>query len=557
MFVARLTAIFCCAAVWCAVTTCAGEVHVPLHAQIDQQIEGAAADFESRTSEPSTDAEFLRRVYLDLTGRIPSVRVCREFFRDQDSEKRSRVIDRLLESPEHVRHLQHRLDVMLMQRRPKVHVDLADWQQYLFDSIRANKPWDVLVKEILSADGVDADKRAAARFLLDRELKPDETTRDLGRVLLGRDLECAQCHDHPTIDDYAQRHYFGLSAFLNRSYLFTDPTSKQKSIGEKAEGTVRFTSVFTSVEAETAPRMLDLPPFVDPDPGTNPYVVKPGKKSRGVPTYSRRLLLADAVTNSDNRAFRLNIANRLWAMVMGRGLVEPLDMFHSQNPATHPDLLNLLADDLAANDYDMRRFIRELVLSETYQRSSTGHDLQTQEPVSYSTGILKPLTPEQLAWSVMQGTGVVAQTRSSILSKLQVEEPDGVFDTRESEFRLEKLVNDQLSPRVAEFVAVFASTNESSRFDATANQALFVLNGPLIGTWLQPAEQNLMARAMNLNDPRLIAEELFLSLLTRLPTDAEITAITGFINGTADERKMVLKQAARSMLSSAEFRFNH
>lgn len=534
----------------------AEEDDVPLHNRIDRLIAESTEGYEQHVSELASDAEFLRRVYLDLTGRIPTAEQARGFIADNSPGKRVALIDRLLASPEHARHFQHLFDLMLMQRRPKKHVELSDWQSYLFTSIRENKSWEELTRELLSADGADAKSRPAARFLLDRELKTEETTRDLGRVFLGRDLQCAQCHDHPSIDDYAQRHYFGINAFLNRSYIFTDPKSKQASIGEKADGTVKFTSAFTSEEAETAPRILDLPAFEDPKPAEEPYVSKPEKNSRGVPKYSRRLLLAEAVTDPANRAFRLNIANRLWAMVMGRGLVEPLDMFHQQNAPSHPALLDLLADDLAEHCYDMRRTIREIVLSDSYQRSSRLTSDEANASERYYAGLLKPLTPEQLAWSMMQATGIVEGAHAAKAEKLKNEEPDGGRGG-EYGFRLEELTNAELQKHVDTFVTVFASTSESSRFDATAKQALFLLNGTLIGEWLKPVDNNLIARLQAMEDPAATVEELYLSLLTRTPTESEVAAFTEFMNACGDDRTSGLVQATRSILCSAEFRFNH
>lgn len=565
----------------------------PLHQTIDRLIEAKVPDYEQRASASVSDFEFVRRVYLDLTGRIPSRTQTAEFLDDGRQDKRRQLVDELLQRPEHVRHLQQHFDVLLMQRRPKKHIELAEWRKYLFASLRENKPWDKLVRELLSVDGTEPATRPAARFLLDRELQPAETTRDLGRVFLGRDLQCAQCHDHPLVNDYAQQHYFGLQAFLNRSYVFTDPKTKLASIGEKAEGDVKFTSVFTSVEAQTAPRMLDLPELADPEKVPEPYIAKPDKNTRGIPTYSRRLLLAGAITASENRAFTLNIANRLWALMMGRGLVEPLDMFHSDNPPTHPELLDQLADDLVQHNYDMRRLIRQIALTDTYRRSSLLRSDAAVEPDTYLTAALKPLTPEQMAYSMMQATGVVESTRAAVLKELEsqpAETPAAESQTAESDaaaaetaegeaakpqaeeptpetkparsprddaFQVESMVHQKLAPHLEAFVTVFGSTNEASRFDATATQALFVLNGELIGTWLKPKTSPLMQRLMALDDADEIANELFLSLLIRPPTPSEIAFVESMLNDASHDRSAALKQLARSLLSSAEFRLNH
>ncbi|MCA9177798.1 MAG: DUF1549 domain-containing protein, partial [Planctomycetales bacterium] len=386
---------------------------------IDAWIERRAAEAGEPLAPQATDAEFLRRVTLDLTGRVPSADEARRFPESQLPDKRERLVDGLLRSPEHARHWQVTLDNLLMQRRPAKHVDLASWRGYLHQSARENKPWDVLVVELLSANGADPQTRPAARFVLDRELKMEETVRDIGRILLGKDLQCAQCHDHPNVEDYLQRHYHGLSAFLNRAYLFQDPGTKLTSWGEKAEGEVKFTSVFTGVEGNVSPRVLNERELFDP-PLEDPqgiYRVKPEKNARGVPTYSRMELLARELTRPQNESFRVNIANRLWASMMGAGIVDPVDMVHSAAANSHPELLQWLANDLADHGYDMQRTLREIALSRAYQRASQV-DSASARPELLGAGPLKPLTPEQLAWSLMIATGVDAEARHAALAKL-------------------------------------------------------------------------------------------------------------------------------------------
>ena len=252
----------------------------PLHWRIDELVAEGNADFVSRAAPRADDAEFIRRIYLDFVGTIPTADEVSSFLSDPDFDKRTRLIDRLLDDPRHVRRLQYVFDVMLMERRPDKNVTSKEWREYLRQSFLENKPLDQLVREILSADGSDPKLRPAAKFVLDRNLDADLVTRDIGRIFLGRDMQCAQCHDHPSVDDYLQRHYFGITAFFKRSYLFTDPKTKKVSIGEKAEGEVTFVSVFTDVKGETGPRMLDLPGIADPPPAKKPYVVKPAKNAR-------------------------------------------------------------------------------------------------------------------------------------------------------------------------------------------------------------------------------------------------------------------------------------
>ena len=133
--------------------------------------------------------------------------------------KRHKLIERLLGGPEYARRMQEVFDAMLMERRDDTHVPAVEWQGFLRRALAENRPYDQLVTEILSADGADPQTRAAAKFYLDRLADPNLLTRDVGRMFLGRDFQCAQCHDHPLIDDYKQAHYYGIFAFLNRTTL--------------------------------------------------------------------------------------------------------------------------------------------------------------------------------------------------------------------------------------------------------------------------------------------------------------------------------------------------
>src|SRR5262245_50712773 len=339
----------------------------PLHVRIDQAI-GA-----KQAAPLASDEEFLRRVYLDLTGTIPTATGARAFLNDKSPEKRRQLVEHLLASPAYARHMRNVFDVTLMERRADKHVPRAQWQEYLQESFAANKPWDQLVREILAADGVDPKTRPAARFYLDREAEPHLLTRDIGRLFLGMNLTCAQCHDSPVVNDYRQDLYYGIFAFLNRTSLHADKAKKMSVLAEKADGEATFQSVFDDKkETKTAgPRVPGRDAVAEPkfDKGKE-YDVAPAKDVRPVPKFSRRAQLAAQVADAANVAFRRNIVNRLWAQMMGRGLVHPVDLDHADNPPSHPELLTLLADEFAEMKFDVRAFLRELALSQTYQRSS-------------------------------------------------------------------------------------------------------------------------------------------------------------------------------------------
>jgi hypothetical protein len=532
----------------------------PLRTKIDALVKAATPDFDSLAAPVSSDAEFVRRIYLDLAGMIPTTQQTKAFLKDGSPTKREVLIDRLMGSPEHARRMQYVFDEMLMERRSGTDVPAADWQTWLRQSFRDNKPWDQLVTEILSADGADEKLRPAAKFYLDRKFDVDLVTRDIGRVFLGFDLECAQCHDHPNIDDYLQRHYYGLSAFLKRSYLFTDSKSKKKMLGEKAEGDVKFTSVFTSEEGQTDPRVMNLPGIPDPKPGKELYIAKPASKVRGIPTYSRRMQFAKAMVTEDNVDFRINIVNRLWALMMGRGLVEPLDIRHSENAPSHPKVLNLVAAELLAHDYDIRWLLRELVLTKTYQRSSIGSPNAKQAANAadaFARGLLKPLSPEQLAWSSVVATEFTTVTMNAQEAALKKAEPEAAATKIQDAIWREETLHKSLKSELDVVVTRFAGQGgQKTSFEATADQALFLINGPNVEKWLKAKGGALTDRLQKLDSPTELAEELYVAVLSRRPTGDETTNVSNYLQSVSD-RPTAIREMTWALLSSAEFRFNH
>lgn len=517
---------------------------ISLHKKIDRIVLAAYADFKVKPAAKSSDEEFLRRVYLDLTGTIPASTEARQFLADKAAGKRAKLIDRLLASPEHARHLQTVFDIMLMERRPDKHVPRPQWQDYLKASFAANKPWNVLIRELLSADGDDPKTRPAAKFTLDREVDPNLIARDISRLFLGRNIQCAQCHDHPLVEDYKQVDYYGILAFLNRTSLFTDQKNTA-ILAEKADGEVSFQSVFdpAKVTKTTGPHMPGRPSITDPklEKGKE-YKVAPAKGVRSVPAYSRRAQLADQVTAKDNIAFQRASVNRFWALLFGRGLIHPLDLDQSANPPSHPELLKLLAEAFVASKYDLRALLREIALSDTYQRSSEPAEKETP-PETFATAQLKPLSPEQLAWSLMQATGLADAERVALGKNLN-----------------EQALFGKLSGQATQVVNTFAGPPgqpEGQAFQPSLDQALFLLNGGLVRGWLSPRAGNLMDRLQKLADPKAVAEELYLSVLTRRPSQEEANDVTGYLKDRTKDRLAALQEIAWALMTSAEFRFNH
>jgi hypothetical protein len=339
----------------------------PLHVKIDASIAQAHPEGQAAIA---GDAEFLRRVWLALHGVIPTAAQARAFLADAAPGKRAKLVDTLLADAQYAKWMAVRLDVMLMERRGEAHTKTLPWREWIEESVRANKPWDVLVRELLTADGADEKTRHIARWMLERQADPNALTKDVSRLFLGRDIGCAQCHNHPRIDDYLQRDYAGLQAFFSRTYLFRPDENKPGFVGEQAAGETTYTSVFTKVGGETKPRLPGEAELTEPPGGE--WTVPPTDKDKNVrpiPKVSRRALLVEALGDGHHPAFRRNIANRLWALVFGRGLVEPLDLQHSANPPANPPLLDLLGEQIAAMKFDTRAFIRELALTDAFQRT--------------------------------------------------------------------------------------------------------------------------------------------------------------------------------------------
>lgn len=544
-----------------------GVAEEPLHERIDRLIESGR---EGKVAAPAIDAEFLRRATLDLTGMIPTAAEAREFLDDTSAYKRVRLIDRLLGSPEYARRMQIVFDMMLMERRPDVHVPSSRWQEYLRTSFRNNKPLNVLAREILSADGADAALRAPAKFVLDREAEPNLLTRDVGRMFLGRDMQCAQCHDHVLYDDYKQAHYHGLFAFFSRTYL-VQGMDNVTTLAEKADGDVTFASVFKKkVKHATGPRLLDSAAVAEPSiPKGQEYVVAPADRLRAIPSYSRRAQLAPLLTSGRFPDFNRNMVNRVWALLMGRGLVHPLDLHHSDNPPSHPEVLELLAREFAKSGFDVKALLRELALTRTYGRSSEpppGLSPEDTAPARFTIAAMKTLSPEQMAWSVMQATGVLAATRAEVERRLLVVDPKfraivQLDPKREALGKqlVEETVADQLASSVEPFVNRFArgpGQPQEDR-DPTVHQALFLANGYPVQGWLTPSGSYLVGRLVAMKDPGAIAEELYLAVRTRRPTAVERDEVAHHLSRPGAERSQALKELAWALLASSEFRFNH
>jgi len=521
-----------------------------LSARVDALI-GAAAKGEP-IGPACDDATFVRRVYLDLAGRIPSSQEATTFLASTEANNRPALIDSLLASPDYPQRMRDLFHAMLMERRG----DNAEWTKFLEASFEANKPWDQLVREILDPDPDNEAVRGAAFFHTRRleKVGQQETdypglTRDTGRLFLGIDLQCAQCHNHLFIDSYKQVDFQGLFTVYQNTFIRTDV--KFPAVGEKVTSKkLEFMSVFDKQPLTTGPRIpfgqeFEIPTFEK----DQEYLTPPDPKTNfpGVPRFRALEVIARELPVDSNRAFVDNASNRLWFVMMGRGLVNPLDQQHLQNPPSHPDVLQAVGEELIATKFDIKSLLRQLALTETYQRTSVLTTINDVPPAdSYRVANEKRLSAEQIMNSVFVATGPRDHSAS-------IEPPPAAQPSTDA-----KPVPTADEIRAA-FVKAFGNVPQDPEveFSPSLKSSLFVLNDSAVLDCLTPQAGNLVDRLMNEPDPSAVADELYLSVLTRRPTVDERAEVADYLAKNESRRQIAVTNLAWALLASTEFCLNH
>ncbi len=535
-----------------------------LHTLIDKHIEVRWKEHEIRPARLASDAEFLRRVSLDLAGIIPTAVEARAFLDDTTNDKRASLVDSLLASPEYALHMARVFDVVLAERNvaSTASYDIKGpvWRAFLTEAFAENRPWDTLARDILGSDGTDEKTGPGVKFFLARSTEAHVVTRDVSRLFLGRDYQCAQCHDDPRYEDYLQADYFGIYAFLIRTSHFREKKSNRSMLAEKAEGDVNFTSVFTGEKGETHPRLPGWEAIPDPEmEKAKLYTVAPAKDVRAVPAYSRRSQLASHLPRKETDGFSRNIANRLWALMMGRGLVHPLDMHHAKNPPSHPELLDALADHMEETNYDIKALLRQIALSQTYQLSSQFAEGQSEpSPESFALAPLRALSAEQLGWNFLQASQRLPASVLDAEQKLKQESPDD-FEEQRKELKWRKEIYDNLEKTAAPLIKAFANMPGQAEgdFAPTVGQTLFLLNGEKYFNLAKGEYKgSLISRLKELKTADEVADELYLSVLTRRPVEEEREEVAQHLEKSKD-REAALQELTWAKLLSAEFRLNH
>lgn len=500
--------------------------------------------WNSRKVKPSRDAgdaAFLRRTHLDLVGRVPAPEELERRLKERGPNRRQRWVDALIADPSHARHLAEVFDVVLMGRRG---ADLEEqrrrnhWFEYLEASFRENRPWNRTLHDLIVARPQAPSDQGAVWFLYERKGNPQSMAEAVAPHVFGVQIKCAQCHDHMVAREIKQAHYWGMVAAFNRSKNVETPAGPglaESAIG----GFVSFANL--KKESQLAAltffngRRVDEPWPKEGEKEVDDvakYLVAPptGKESvrePARPRFSRREALAEAVTQ-DNPLLARAAVNRVWALLMGRGLVHPVDLMDSKHPPSHPDLLDWLARDFESHGYDLRRLIRILVLSQAYQLDSRPAGSRPVAPEAFAVGPEKPLSAEQLYRSLTVVTGNPVR--------------DGTVAGRpEAEVR---------RAFVQQFPDLFAA-----EYNASLQQALFLSNSPLFDTLLKSEPATLCARLAAITEPRKRVGEAIRAVFGRDATGEELAEGARYLAGR--EAVAGTRQLLWALLTSPEFQTNH
>jgi mono/diheme cytochrome c family protein len=426
-----------------------------------------AAGWQSREFTPTPicdDRTFLRRITLDLAGRIPTPDETLAFLFDASPEKRTALVDRLLASDEAARNFREIWDTLLMGRRGTRREERrrdGGWHTFLENTYKNNRPWDDVVRTIITSRPTQPEDAGAIWFLYERRNDHQQIAEAIAPVIYGTRIDCAQCHDHPLAGEIKQEHYWGLVTAFNRS---RNVENGPPAIRESASG--GFMN-FTNLKKESQPAIMVMltgskidEPRQEKDEDTPDRYIDPAAAVK-VPKFSRRAAFADAATR-DNKLLARSFVNHTWAFLMGRGIVDPPDEMNSKHAASHPELLDWLSNDFAAHDYQIRRLMRAIVLSRGYQLTR-GSASEISPPDAFASALEKPLTAEAIARSVQIASG--KQTDDAFRQALIERFPDSpIRPARATIQQTMFLANSE------QMATLFATQNDQDQTDAPVEE---------------------------------------------------------------------------------------
>ena len=475
----------------------------PTFNKIDEFVAAKWKRMKILPSDLCSDSEFIRRVYLDLTGLPPSPEQLLAFTADkrETQVKRNAIIDSLIGSPEFVDHLTSKWGDLLQVNRKFLGEEGAKlFREWIHSEVAANTPYDQFVRKILTAVGSNKENPAAAYFKVLRT--PDETMENTTHLFLATRFNCNKCHDHP-FERWTQNQYYEMAAFFAQVDLKRDPASGDKNIGGTAvEGAKPlFEIAYDKTEGEEM--HLRTGKIAPPD---FPYQAAFNKSDK----TTRREKLASWMTSPDNRYFAMSYANRIWGYLTGVGVIEPLDDIRAGNPATNPELLEYLTREFVQGGFDVRKLMRQICQSRTYQLSIATHKWNEDDKINYSHATARRLPAEVLFDSVQRVTGstpsfpgVAAGTRASQLTDSSIDVPSGL------------LANLGRPPR--------ESSCECERSnDIRLGSVMSLLSGPAVSQAINNPQNEIARLSSTIADDRQLVDALFLRILNRHASDKEV-----------------------------------
>lgn len=513
---------------------------------IDRHVAAGWRSHDIAPAKRSSDAEFLRRVSLDLLGVIPTHDEAVQFLDNNATDKREKLVARLLDHPRFGVHQSDVWDMVYFGRNPPGFGtrDRDGFKNWLRDQFNENTPYDEWARAILKAEG-NTVEHGAPMFYVQYKNAPEDATQAITQKFLGVQLQCARCHDHP-FDEWTQLDFYAMAAFVARLQV-VDVGKKGKlkafAIGEKNLGDVMFTGPAIDQTPGKKGRPV-RPKFLAGERLEEPELPKDFKEVRNFPSnkmppkpkHSRKDALADWITGRENPYFARAAANRIWAQFMGKGIVHPVDNLSSHNPPSHPELLDDLAQALVKHDFDLKWFIGEIVSSRVYQLSSGG-EAEAAKPLWYQRARYRPLSAEELFESWVRASGY----REAV-------EGDGKKD--DSRFRVKGITWDYLR-------RAFGEPNDGvGNFQGGLHEHLYLNNGQVRQLITQrPGGLHAAITKSQSAWPERV-ERLYLQVLSRRPTTEESRKFVEFLSAKDDARGR-LHDAIWTLMTCGEFRFNH
>jgi hypothetical protein len=512
---------------------------------VDHYVDAALAAAKVRPVPPAEDAALLRRLTLDLVGRIPTPAEVQDYLASSDPQKKVKLVDRLMATPAFARHQALEFTTLLQAETGNKRKGAAagGLRDYLVGAFAENRPWDRIFRDLLLPDASDPKKRGADEFLRSRIKDLNRLTVDVSTVFFGVNISCAQCHDHPHVSDWKQDHFYGMKAFFARTF------DKGGRLMERDQGVVKFIPnkgkekvaqvMFLTGKVVEEPRLPSPAPKDKKKTGSvRPAPGKPGKPGKADNSAAstkpglRAKLVELALEPGQRDYFARAVVNRVFYRLMGRGLVMPLDQMHSANPPSHPELLQWLARDLIEHRYDLRRLVRGLVLTNAYARGSRWEDGEAPEDKLFAVAQIRPLTPMQLAVSL----------------RIAAADPQSLGKDAKKLEALEK--------SAARLASLFPQPGDN--FQVGASEAmLFANNEGLLQELLTDAPGSLVNRLKQVADLGKRADLAVRSVLSRPARPEEVKALTEYMRQRADRPVDACRQTVWALLASAEFRFNY